>query len=406
MKIAFLTSIYPKHAEEIYEQNTELSKNSSEEQMEYIRWHALSSYVRWFELLEQRGFKTCIFNCCLPKVEFAWAKENKFITKSKNPVMEIGKEKIRRFKPDLIYCFAPTLYIANGYLDELLGEFSLKPKTIAWYGANVGDENIFNCVDLTLSNSKHLVKKLCAKGIKADFLQHSFDPIILEHIETHNIRKKRMGFFGNIDVSTIDFEIRTKTLERLASTSKNFDIFGQAETPTIKETVKFNLLKYRQYTTHMMLNICENNKIKKWAQEKNMPPNPWKYSKKFARKIRKPKFGKEMLQDLIHYLIAFNFHNQHTGNFACNMRLFETTGLGCALLTDNKSDIGEYFENGKEVLTYNCVDDAIEKMDFLLNNQSFAHEMGKLGQNKCIESHNTSNIINILCQHLQKLVLI
>ncbi|MDA0723317.1 MAG: hypothetical protein O3B25_03515, partial [Verrucomicrobia bacterium] len=69
MKIAFLTSIYPKHAEEIYEQNTELSKNSSEEQMEYIRWHALSSYVRWFELLEQRGFKTCIFNCCLPKVE-------------------------------------------------------------------------------------------------------------------------------------------------------------------------------------------------------------------------------------------------------------------------------------------------------------------------------------------------
>ena len=96
-----------------------------------------------------------------------------------------------------------------------------------------------------------------------------------------------MGFFGNIDVSTIDFEIRTKTLERLAANSEIFDLFGQIETPTIKETIKFNLLKYRQITAHMMENICENNKIKKWAQEKNMPPSPWKYSRKFVHKIKK-----------------------------------------------------------------------------------------------------------------------
>ena len=76
MKIAFLTSIYPAHAEEIYEQHPELSQKSYNQQMEFIRWHALSSYVRWFELLEEKGYQTCSFNHNLPHAEHAWAKEN------------------------------------------------------------------------------------------------------------------------------------------------------------------------------------------------------------------------------------------------------------------------------------------------------------------------------------------
>ena len=46
----------------------------------------------------------------------------------------------------------------------------------------------------------------------------------------------------------------------------------------------------------------------------------------------------------------FKLHNQHTGNNACNMRLFEATGLGCALLTDAKDDLSEYFEKVKKSL--------------------------------------------------------
>ena len=55
MKIAFLTSIYPAHAEKIYRENPSLKNKSSAEQGDFIRWHALSSYIRWNELLEERG---------------------------------------------------------------------------------------------------------------------------------------------------------------------------------------------------------------------------------------------------------------------------------------------------------------------------------------------------------------
>ena len=148
MKITFLTSIYPAHAEKIYRKNPSLKNKSSSEQLEFIRWHALSSYVRWFELLEQKGFATCTFNHNLPEVALAWAKENKFEPKSSNLLHAIGIEKIKRFQPDVIFCRSPHSYLKNNFLDELISSLNKKPKLIAWYGAASGDESIFRFFDL------------------------------------------------------------------------------------------------------------------------------------------------------------------------------------------------------------------------------------------------------------------
>ena len=58
----------------------------------------------------------------------------------------------------------------------------------------MGDEDIFNFFDLTLSNSKHLVNRLREKGIKSDFLGHSFDPIILDKINIPSKKINRVSF--------------------------------------------------------------------------------------------------------------------------------------------------------------------------------------------------------------------
>ena len=58
-----------------------------------------------------------------------------------------------------------------------------------------------------------------------------------------------------------------------------------------------------------------------------------------------------MLETLSKYSMALNYHNLHTGDCACNMRLFEATGVGCALLTDYKSDLIDYFNEEKKRFT-------------------------------------------------------
>ena len=402
MKIAFLSSIYPAHAEKIYLENPKLFQKSSDEQIEFIRWHALSSFVRWNELLENQGFQTSGFNLNLPEVALAWAKENNFETKASDNILEIGLERIRQFKPDIVFSLAPLNYLKNNFLNELIGSLSKKPKLIAWYGANAGEEEIFRYFDLTLSNSKHLVNSLKKKDIQADFLQHSFDPIVLDKIKIPKERINRGAFFGNLEL-TADFRKRTNFLEKVSIKTRLLDVHATVKVPTFTERFKYFGIKSRYLTSKKINPIISTNRLSKWADPKILPPSPWNLSKKFIRGIKEPCYGKSMLESLASYDFAINYHNKHTGNYACNMRLFESTGLGCTLLTDYKNDLNDYFEIGTEILSYKSADEACEKIEYLYKNPSLSRKISYAGQKKCLECFNTQNQIKILSDILTNL---
>ena len=370
--------------------------------MEFIQWHALSSYVRWFELLEQKGFATCVFNHNLPEVALAWARENKFKPKSCDSILEIGLEKIKRFKPDVIFAFAPLTYLKNNFLDELISSLSKRPKVIAWYGANCGDEEILRYFDLTLSNSKHLVNSLREKGIKADFLQHAFDPIILDKIKIPEKRLNRVAFFGNLDFSTNDFRERSKLLEKISNQTKLLDVYGAHKIPTLNETSKHSLLKVRQKISASINQLIPNKRFDYWSDKQNLPTSPWELSKNFCKRIKSPLYGQEMLQKLSSYQIALNYHNQHTGDFACNMRLFEATGVGCALITDHKSDLHEYFEDENEIISFKNKEELLRCVKELSNNSKLAQSLGVKAQAKSLSVFNTKNQIDKLVEILNQ----
>ena len=370
--------------------------------MEFIRWHALSSYVRWTELLEEKGFQICGFNHNLPEVSLAWAKENKFTPKSNSSIFVIGLEKIKKFKPDIIFTFAPLDYKSNGFIGELICSLSKKPKLIAWYGANCGDEQIFNYFDLTLSNSKHLVNSLRKKEIKSDFLQHSFDPIILDKIKIPEKRVNKVAFFGNLDATTDDFRERTKLLEGISKKTNLIHIYGDYSKPKRQVRAKHSLLVSRQKISKSINKIVSNNKIKYWSDEKNLPPTPWSMDKEFCSRIHTPLYGEQMLQKLSSYRIALNYHNRHTGDYACNMRLFEATGLACALITDHKSDLHEYFESGREILTYKNKDELVSCVKSLIKNPKLANELSVEAQSKTLNEFNTEKQIFILLEILNQ----
>ncbi|MDG1173296.1 MAG: glycosyltransferase, partial [Opitutales bacterium] len=336
----------------------------------------------------------------LPEVALAWAKENKFEPKSNDNVHEIGLEKIKRFKPDIIFAFAPLSYHKNNFLDELIGALSKKPRLIAWYGANCGDEEIFRYFDLTLSNSKHLVNSLREKGIKADFLQHAFDPIILDKIKIPVERLNRVAFFGNLDVSTNDFRERSKLLEKISNQTKLLDVYGVHKTPSFKERSKYSLLKLRQNISSSLTRNLPLKRLNYWSNKQNLPPSPWELSKEFCSQIKKPLYGREMLEKLSSYQIALNYHNKHTGDFSCNMRLFEATGLGTALITDRKSDLHEYFEDGKEVITYETEEELFNCLKTISNNSDMRQSLAVNAQSKTFSKFNTYKQVRILIEIL------
>ena len=372
--------------------------------MEFIRWHALSAYVRWIPLLETKGCKVIEFIHNLENVETAWAKENHIQTEPKHSIVEIGFEKIKRFEPDIIFCTSPVVYINNRLIKGLLSVLKKRPKLVAWYGADCGNENVFKQFDLILSNSAHLVENLKMQGMSAEVLQHSFDPIILDKVGKSIEKKNRIAFFGSLDSKSEDFRARTELIYKITKDIPVFDVYGEISRPNIYEIYKFYLLEKRSKLSSALSKIFKHSNLQYWSNPNNLPPSPWSFSKEFVNTIKDPLFGHEMLAKLNSYQIAFNYHNKHTGDCSCNMRIFEATGVGCCLLTDYKSNIHTLFEEGKEVVTYKTIEEAIAKANYLLENPHISRQIGLAAQKKTLTKFDSMRQINDLFNFFQNLL--
>ena len=111
------------------------------------------------------------------------------------------------------------------------------------------------------------------------------------------------------------------------------------------------------------------------------------YSPELKRSRIQPVYGLDMYRLLMNSRIVLNFHIGIAGKYAGNMRLFEATGTGSCLLTDNKSNIGDLFIPDKEVIVYDNPDDCIEKAKWLLNNEEERRTIALAGQKKTLRSH-------------------
>ena len=265
------------------------------------------------------------------------------------------------------------------------------------------DERIFRNFDLTLSNSKNLVNGLLENEISADFLQHSFEPTVLDKINIPETRINKLVFFGNLDTYTHDFEDRNKLLLKISCIENILQVYGTIYKPKPLERLKYSTIKGRHDISRTISGLMPFEIIKKWSQIENLPPSPWPLAKTFCQKVKPPLFGHQMLQSLSNYQVAFNYHNMHTGDHACNMRLFESTGVGCCLLTDHKSDIASIFEPDVEVVTYTNHDEAVSKAKCLIREPKLARKIALAGQKRTLTQHTSEKQIDHLVFHLKNL---
>ena len=70
-----------------------------------------------------------------------------------------------------------------------------------------------------------------------------------------------------------------------------------------------------------------------------------------------------------------------------NLRLFEATGVGTCLLTDTGQNMIELYEPDTEIVTYGSAEEAIEKVNYLLENESERASIASAGQKKTLSSH-------------------
>jgi len=79
--------------------------------------------------------------------------------------------------------------------------------------------------------------------------------------------------------------------------------------------------------------------------------------------------------------------------------LFEATGVGCCILTENHPNMSHYFQKGIEIETFQVYQELFTKICDFLENDKKRIQVAKAGQNKCLRYY-SMNHSNLMLAHL------
>jgi hypothetical protein len=106
----------------------------------------------------------------------------------------------------------------------------------------------------------------------------------------------------------------------------------------------------------------------------------------FAAHYRGTAWGRGMYEIFSKAKIVINDHLPGPAN-ANNYRLFEATGMGAALVTDRRPDLGDLFEVGREVVDYGSAEDAVKAVQRLLSDDAERSRLATAGQRRTLADH-------------------
>jgi spore maturation protein CgeB len=129
------------------------------------------------------------------------------------------------------------------------------------------------------------------------------------------------------------------------------------------------------------------------------------YSDTLLKHKKPPVFGIDMFNLFMNSRVVLNFHIGIAGDYAGNMRMFEVTGVGSCLLTDNKKNMSDLFIPGSEVVVYDNDEDCIHKINWLLDHDDERKSIAIAGQQKTLAYHTVANrcssIVDIINNELK-----
>lgn len=113
-----------------------------------------------------------------------------------------------------------------------------------------------------------------------------------------------------------------------------------------------------------------------------------------------PAYGPDMLEVLGNAKLSLNRHAWFAEGHANNVRMYESTAMGCVLLTDNAIGLPNLFSEG-EVCVYKNSKDLRSKIRLLLSDQVLARRIANLGHARYMRSHTLSSRIGPVSEALK-----
>lgn len=275
--------------------------------------------------------------------------------------IKIVYEQIKTIQPDICVLYPPTLFSQEKI--EKIRRLVKHGIIIGGYdGMDRQDIDLYRNYDFIITCSDYISKFYTDHGKATYTLLFGFDEKILPKLSQNINFKYDVTFTGSIYSNIHDgrYELLKELSKKVnLSIRSDFTVNVDYRLLSIKRLKK--LIKYKDF----------NNYLGLW---------------RIGRKNLGAAYGLDMYQFLRDSKISINMHGDKI-NFAANVRMYEITGVGSCMLTDWKGNIGELFEPEKEIVTYSCVKEAIDKSKFLLRNENARKKIAAAGQIRTLKEY-------------------
>lgn len=262
---------------------------------------------------------------------------------------------IRWFQPDVVFIMDHDLLkekFVQTIKKEIPGAF-----LVGYNGIGIPETNIFEQLDLILTPLSHIEKKFQEAGFRTFCFRPGF-PRKMAELPARP-RTVPTAFCGSVSISEATHGPRLRFLANLCRKTK-IDLFVHglpSWTPFSWAQIRRRLGGKRQ--------LADNLEI-------------------LGSKNHGEVFGLQMFETLATVQTLINHHVATAQGESVNMRLYEGTGMGCCVLTEDTQDLRKKFEVDREILTYRTEPEALEKICYLREHPSVAAEVGQRGRRRTL----------------------
>lgn len=399
-RLLIISSMYPGYLESFYKNNTDvknLDYNQHHDALLKDSTEFVASYTKTFERLG-------IYVNCIIDNDIFLQNKWKEINGIKNATKQVTiYNQVKNFAPDILW-IEDLRFIDKDLLLRIKTCINSIKLIIAYHCSpyNSGILEKLKTVDFVITCTPGLKNAFEDNGIRSYLVYHGFDSDLLSRVLKGNSEaENKVVFTGSLFQGDGTHSQRIELIESFLRENMALSLHLYLE-PQYKIFAKKSIYRANQVLTKLKL-----EKLKKYFpvfEHVNAPVR--NYSRSLIKANLGPVFGLEMYQLLSLSGIVLNTHGEVAGDYAGNMRLFEATGVGSCLLTDNKTNLAELFDTESDIVAYENVDDCIEKARWLLENKVERKKIALAGQQRTLNSHKVEDrvkqIIEIIMNELDE----
>lgn len=349
MKFLQIHTFYPLYLAKFYERNPDLASAPFDEQIAVLLQDGFGACHMFAPYMRERGYdaQLAIANCLQSQLQWLQEKGTSDVSQQ-NWMGEIALQQIEILKPDILYLSDPITFDSN-----FIRNLSYKPSLIlGWRAASIPQSTDWTEFDVILSNHKVSLQRALELGVKStEYFMPGF-PAFLADVVKEEPKQWDVIFSGQVSPE------HTKRLESL------------------KDVAKASLGVRGEFSIGYFLASGQANAL---------PAGVHMYK-------QEPRWGIEMYRTLKRGKIGLNVHIDLAERETGNMRMFETTGIGTFLLTDDAQNIQKYFQPGVEIETFRDSRELIEKVYYYLEHSEEREAIARRGQERCLRDYSMSKM--------------